>query len=309
MIPHKNIIKDMGRILFWYPLRWVVQMSPNNLIDFIARQLGGVDYFLSKSDRIDKMAGNISSALGVTDQAARKIVRDNLTMNISNNLELMTYPRLTRDKVDGIAVFESRDRLDTELKKGKGVVLLTAHLGTKQLLQITLGVCGYPVNQIHYHMGREELSFIQKNVAQRQRKKIESKIPVRFIPADTFMRPVIQCLKDNQILIMAGDGIGLKDRMDSSYLPFDIFGKSMRFPVGPALVALKTGASLLPVFAVRQKKRHKIIFEPPLTVTDDINKATTAYVKRLEGYIRQYPAQWEYWEEFERGFLLEGDVS
>jgi len=299
----------MGRILFWYPLRWIVQASPNRLIYFIAKQLGGVDFFLSKSERIDKMVGNISSALDVSEREARTIVRQNLTMNICNNLELMTYPSITQDKIDDIAAFENRDLLDRELEKGKGVVLLTAHLGTKQLLQIILGVCGYPVNQIHYHMGREELSFIQKNVAQRQRKKIESKIPIRFIPAKSFLRPVIQCLRDNQILLMAGDGIGLKDHMDNSYLPFNIFGKPMRFPVGPASVALKTGASLLPAFAVRQKKGHKIIFEPPLTVTKDINKVTAAFVGRLEEYIRQYPGQWEYWEEFEKGFLLEDDIS
>ena len=309
MIPHKNIAKDIGRILFWYPLRWIIQASPNSLIYFIAQQLGRVDFFLSKSERIDKMAGNISSALGVSERAARKIVRENLTMNICNNLELMTYPRITRDKVDDIAVFENLDLLDRALEKEKGVVMLTAHLGTKQLLQITLGVCGYPVNQIHYHMGREELTFIQKNVAQRQRKKIESKIPIRFIPAKSFMRPVIQCLRDNQILLMAGDGIGLKDHMDNSYLPFEIFGKSMRFPVGPATVALKTGASLLPAFAIRQKKGHKIVFLPPLTVTKDINEVTAAFVNCLEGYIRQYPGQWEYWEEFEKGFLLEGNGS
>jgi KDO2-lipid IV(A) lauroyltransferase len=278
---------------------------PLNLVSLIGGWLGDLDYRISSPKRIARMSGNISSALGVTAQDARRIVRQNLKIHMLNNLELMKYPKVTKAKIDDLVTFEHLDRLDCALQKGKGVILMTAHFGAKQLLQIALGLHGYPTNQIHYHMRSDELTFIQKHVAQRQRMRIEAQIPINFISAKGFLRSAFKCLQDNQVLIMAGDGVGLKQYMDKSYHSFEIFNKLMLFPIGPVAMARRTGAALLPVFVVRKKIGHRIVFETPLRLVErQETEAIATYVKLLELYIRQYPWQWEFWEEFDETVLL-----
>jgi len=307
MIAHKHIVKDLGRILFWFPLRWMVQMTPMHLVYRVGGWLGELDYRISGSGRISRMRGNIISALGLSGSDARRIVRQNLKLHMRNNLELMKYPKISRSQLHGFMTFVHRERLDEALRGGNGVIVMTAHFGAKQLLQIALGLHGYPANQIHYHMGHDELTFVQKYVAQCQRVKIEEKIPAKFIPANGFLRSAFKCLRSNQVLIMAGDGIGLKHHMDKSYQPFDFLGRRMRFPNGPAAIARRTQAALLPAFVVRRGVDHRIVFERPLKVSRERDAdTTTAYVRLLEGYVRQHPRQWEYWEEFDENVLLDG---
>lgn len=313
MVVHKNIIKDAGRILFWFPLRWFVQAVSLRQAQRIGRWLGEIDYRLFGSGRSRKMSSHISEALNISASDARKIVRENLKMNITNTLELMKYPYFTKEELSKSVRFDHLERLDAELKKGKGVILLTAHFGTKQLLQIALGLSGYAVHQLHYHMSSEELSYIQKHVAQTQRKKIESRMPVHFIPADGFLRSAFLCLKNNQILILAGDGIGLKQHMDRSYRGFDFLGKKMLFPTGPYSLARRTQSVILPVFALREEDgRHRIVFEEPIFVGDKDKESldsTIQYVTLLESYIRRYPRQWEFWEEFDETVLLAEEAA
>ena len=306
MVPQKNFLKDLGRVLFWFPLRWMLLITPLSLVYRLGGWLGNLNYVISRPDKINRMRDNVSAALGRSPQETTWIIRQNLKMHLRNTLELIKYPKTTKAQIKATVTFKHKNRLDAALQEKGGVVLLTAHFGAKQLLQIALGRWGYDTNQIHYHMRRDELTFIQKHVAQFQRKKIESQLPVNFIHAKRFLRPAFRCLKENQVLIMAGDGIGQKKYIDRSYSVFDIFGKQMSFPMGPAAIARRTGATLLPVFVVRRTIKHHIVFEKALKIEhrSDID-VTAAYVKLLERYIRQHPWQWEFWEEFDESVLLQ----
>jgi KDO2-lipid IV(A) lauroyltransferase len=265
MIPHRNVIKDIGRILFWYPVRWCVLLIPMPLIHRLGKQLGNLDYFLSGSKRIEKMTRNISKVFKAEEKELREIIRKNLQNHIQNVLELMKYPRLNKKNMTKLLSFEGLEILDEELSKRRGVILATAHFGAKQLLQVGLGLHGYKLNQIHYHMSEDELSLIQKKVSQKQRMRIEKQIPITFIASDSFMRSVLNCLKNNEVVILAADGIGIPKHMKKGYEPFSFFNEKMFFPTNFANLSIRTGASVLPVFVVREvDMRHKIIIEPPI---------------------------------------------
>ncbi|MFC1633816.1 lysophospholipid acyltransferase family protein [Planctomycetota bacterium] len=305
MIAHRNFLKDICRLLFWFPLRWCVYAAPFPFIYHLGGLLGRTDYHFSGGRRVRNMSANICEAFGCTPKQARKTILQNLQNHCRNVLELMKYPQVSCQTMQRILYFDRIHHLENEMKRGKGVILLTAHFGAKQVLQVALGLKGYRVNQIHYHMSHEELSWIQKHISQRQRVKIENQIPTTFIPAKGFMRSAYKCLMRNEILIIAGDGIGLKTHMDKSYLPFNFLGKKMLFPTGMISLAKKTSASILPVFVVREKSKHKIVIEPPINTEHDTDTdPITEYVRVFEKYIRQYPSLWEFWEEFEQGNLI-----
>ena len=129
---------------------------------------------------------------------------------------------------------------------------------------------------------------------------------VKFISSKGYLGSAVKKLKKNEILIIAGDGIGLKQHMDKSYHSFNFLGRTMLFPTGSIAMAKLTGSPILPIFAIRDKHRHRIIIEPPLDMKDRNNfEIQKQYIRILERYIRTYPALWEFWEEFEPGILID----
>lgn len=306
MIVHKNQIKDIFRIFFWYPFRYLVQLLPSVCIHWLGGMMGTVDYFVSGRKRVQKIRKNISTTLEITEKNAEIVARRSFQNHLRNMLELMKYPKLNKQRLSGMVNYEGLDILDNALKNGKGIILLTAHFGAKQLLQVALGHKGYPLNQINFHMDEKELTYIQRKISQRQRINIEKKIPVKFIDAKSFMRPIFKCLKNNEVLIIAGDGIGLKRHMDlSSCRPFDFLGKKMLFPVNYFHLAKKTGALIIPVFVIRKKNSHRIIFNAALDTDSDKNvEAVNEFIRALELNILTYPSLWEFWEEFDEENLL-----
>jgi lauroyl/myristoyl acyltransferase len=305
MIADKNIVKDISRLLFWYPLRWLSMPLPFKAGYVIGGIIGNVDYYFSGRKRIRKMCRNVSEALSVDQKNARQIVRQNLRNHLRNMLELIKYPQLNRQNIPSLVQYEGIVYLNSALEEGNGIILMTAHFGAKQFLQVALGLQGYALNQINFHMNEEELTFIQRRISQSQRISIEKQLPLHFIPAKGFMRPVFKCLKKNEVLIIAGDGIGLKKHMDMTYAPFQFLGKNMLFPTNAAVLAERTGALIVPVFVIREGARHRIVFEPPLKCgTSTHFEVIKEFVLLLEKYIHKYPSLWEFWEEFDEENLL-----
>ena len=305
MVPRPNIVKDMGRIFFWYPIRWFVLLMPIYLVYWLGGILGDLDYLVSGRGRINKMAKNLSFAFGRNSTELKKIVRKNLQNHGRDVLEFIKYPQLNSKNIGRFLSFENLEYLEKEIFKQKGVILATAHIGAKQLILVGLGLKGYKLSQLNYHMNANELSYVQKNISQRHRKKIEKSIPANFISSNQFLRPAINCLQENQILVVAADGIGLREHMKSGYAAFSFFGNQVLFPSRVISLARRTGSPIVPTFVIRNKRRHRIIFEPPIEMGAESDKDVfRGYVKILEKYIGQYPYLWEFWEEFEEGTMM-----
>ncbi|PIE59438.1 MAG: hypothetical protein CSA32_03545 [Desulfobulbus propionicus] len=305
MIISSSVTKDIGRILFWYPLRWMVLALPYSSLMYIAGFLGSFDYLFLQKDRLRRVGRAVQGAIGCRNSEANKIVKQNLIHHYANTLELIRYPGMDCQFLRRIIVCENRERLDTALERGSGVILMTAHFGAKQLLQIFLGREGYAINQINHHVAGTALTFVQQHVSQRLRKKIESRLPITFIEATSFQRKTLECLINNEILIVAGDGSGIEELVDASYKPYSFLGQNMLFPTGAGMLSARTGATIIPVFVIREGTGHRVIFEEPIQPqkssleTDPIKR----YCQELEKKVRSYPHLWDFWEEFEDGFL------
>jgi KDO2-lipid IV(A) lauroyltransferase len=85
----------------------------------------------------------------------------------------------------------------------------------------------------------------------------------------------------------------------------EFLGKIVKIPRGPAIFHLKTGAPLVPSFAIRQPDdSYKIIYEEPIVYSPTLNKeedlinVTRIFLKNIEDVIRRYPEQWFMFREF-----------
>jgi KDO2-lipid IV(A) lauroyltransferase len=82
-------------------------------------------------------------------------------------------------------------------------------------------------------------------------------------------------------------------------LPVPFFGQTAYTPPGPAIFSLKTGASILPMFVLRENKiQWTLVIDHPIEIekTSDekknIEMLTAKFTKTIEDVVRQYPSQW-----------------
>ncbi len=176
------------------------------------------------------------------------------------------------------------------LERGKGGIILTAHLGNWELGGVVLGILGYPVTAIalsHKERPVNELFNKQRAVQ-----------GFNVVPMNFAIRKCTELLKKNQLVAIAAD----RDFTQSGE-EIDFLGRKTLIPKGAAMFSLRTGAAIIPTFFLRDKEEGQFVLSieepilPPLEVPreeerEEVLKLMKRYSKIIEDKIRTYPAQW-----------------
>jgi KDO2-lipid IV(A) lauroyltransferase len=176
------------------------------------------------------------------------------------------------------------------LRRGRGAVIVTAHLGNWGIAAKGLREYSVPVNLV---MARERNTSIQEYA-----RNLKEDAGVRVIYSDTSVFSsfnMIRALRNNEIVAMQLDrpvGAG-----GMRTLPF--FGRAALFPSGPFILARLAGAPIIPVFAPRLGVRHYgVHIGRSHEVQKDSGDAGTLdrvmreVISELETVVRAHPTQW-----------------
>jgi KDO2-lipid IV(A) lauroyltransferase len=117
---------------------------------------------------------------------------------------------------------------------------------------------------------------------------------LKIIPRRISALAAVRRLRRNEIVGILADQ---NTRKQNVFV--DFFGVKAATTPGPAALALRTGAHLVPAFMLREGPgRHKLIIEEPIEpvrtgdLEADIIATTQKCADILEKYVRQYPPQW-----------------
>ena len=183
------------------------------------------------------------------------------------------------------------DYLETALAKGRGVRLLSAHLGNFFLIGSRLAVEGHPcfvlVNQPREgHFGK-----LMDDYRLRIRQPT-----IHARPRHQALRELHGILRQNQIVLVIADEFRRGSGIEA---PF--FGGTVIARRGPVTLALRTGAPIIPACLVRQADDSlKLIIEPELELdrsakgSAQISENTVRMIQWLERTVRAYPEQWNW---------------
>lgn len=173
--------------------------------------------------------------------------------------------------------------------KGKGVLLMTAHLGNWEIGGLMLAEVKQP---IHVVLVPDIYPAVE-----RVRRRLHERAGVTEISIDRSFGPtlaVMRALEANGIVAMQGD----RD-FNNTGIAVPFFGRQAFFPRGPLRVAMATQAVVLPAFIVRVPDgRYRAILEEPLCIERGgdreaaLRENLRRYVAILERYIRASPEQW-----------------
>lgn len=201
-------------------------------------------------------------------------------------VEFIRIPAMTREELRSIAELRGREHIEAALERGRGVILLTGHVGNWEIAGCRIAAEGYPVSAI----ARAQRDTDITEYVRRTRETLGMKILHRTVA----VRGSLRALRHNEML-----GILLDQNAGDDGVFVDFFGHLASTAPGAAAFALKTGAAVLPTFGFRKPDGTHIIevSEPvPLVNTGDrqrdIRENTARYTKIIEERIRAHPEQW-----------------
>jgi len=189
-------------------------------------------------------------------------------------------------------VIENMEYVDELLKKYKGVVAVTAHIGNWELAGAVTALCGYPVVGVAMaHKNKMINEFFN-----RQR----SYAGMEVVPLGRAVKECLKALQEGKVVALLGD----RDFTRGGFR-LDFFGRLAIIPKGAAIFSFRTNTPILPGFITTQKDgKFHLRFEKPIfpIPTGDEEKDAIELTKKflvvIEDYIRRYPDQWFMFRQF-----------
>ena len=222
------------------------------------------------------------------EEERERILRDSF-INLGRQLgEFSQFSKWSPEDLQNIVECEGLENLEAAKKSGRGVILVTGHLGLWEFSSLALSAFGHP------------LSFLVRRLDNPKVETIIDGTRTRFgnqtIDKNSATRKMLKILKEGGVLGILTD-INTTAREG---IFVDFFGVPAATTFIMAKLALRTGADVLPVFAVWDEKarRVRLKVEPPVEFEKtgdeetDIRNLTASATKALENCIRHYPAQW-----------------
>jgi KDO2-lipid IV(A) lauroyltransferase len=267
--------------------RWLVCQLPARA----ARRLGsGAGRFIGATLRFRRSVTQDNLRAAFPDLAPSEIERlatDSYGSVGITLFELLRLDRRTADDIRHDVAIDGADVLQDALRSGNGVILLSAHYGSwemvPQALATALGVQGTVL-----------VRGLANPFVDRTIDRLRRTFGIVTVPSTVAVRELYRTLQRGGLVFMAADQSAPPE---SVHVPF--FGRLVPAFEGPAVLALRTGARI--IFGVARRLEngtYRIAFEQ--VPTDDLSSEDPESVQRLterclsvtERAIRIEPAQW-----------------
>jgi KDO2-lipid IV(A) lauroyltransferase len=238
------------------------------------------------------MATNLSIALDLPANSARvqRLVRRMFANYGEYMADFFRLPQMPPQKADAVfAGLKGEHVIKAALDRGKGVILLSAHIGNWEFGGTMVRHANYPLAVVSLPHNSAPTNALVN------RMRGAKGISVIEVDASPFSAiPILQHLRQNGVVAMIGD----KDFFgNGQVIPY--FGRAVRFPIGPVTIAMTSGAALIPAFVLKQSNGTYFgVLEEPIQITTEGSRdqAIQANLEKVvavfEHYIRNYPDQW-----------------
>jgi len=193
-------------------------------------------------------------------------------------------PRSARHIDDRFHV-TGRACIDEALAAG-GVIFALPHLGSWEIGGLWAAREGFPFVTVAEEAADDQLTkwFIDR------RERLGMRI--LGLASDTSIKLLAELRTGGAVALVAdrdvvGDGISMS-----------FFGSPTKIPAGPAVLALRTGATIIPCTVYQDGTKYQAHFGPLIrserlgSLREDVSRITRELVAVFEGFIAEHPEQW-----------------
>jgi lauroyl/myristoyl acyltransferase len=251
---------------FWIPvLAWASTRCPPRLMYWMARRLVVVPFALLRGKYM-------------------------MFEHAYHWIDFFRWSQLSAERLRGaVAVVEGEERFLAARRSGRGTVLLTAHMGNPEVGAVALGKSFEPIHVLYW---RDRFATAEEFRTRMRRLGNVEGIAVDASPLSVV--PALRVLRQGGLLAAHGD----RDPSGRG-VPLEFFGAPAPFPLGPFLLAARSGALILPTFFLLERdRRFHVIYEAPIDLAGDgpeaprVRAAMQGWLRLLERRVRERPEQW-----------------
>jgi len=267
---------------------FIVKVLPKRIVLYLAEGIaeGAFFTFLRKNRAI--LMRNYSMIFHHRSKSELKWLALRTFRNFSKFIyEFIRIPAMNLKKVREDFVFEGLERIEEVLRRGKGAIIMTAHLGNWELGGIAFSLKGFPLTVVVLpHRSRRVTDFFDRR---------RSSKGLKVVQVGEAKRETLKALRRNECVAILGDRT-----FSGRGISFPFFGRPVQFPLGAFQLSARTGAPIIPTFNIRRRDgKFLLIFEPPIFFNqrtdkfqEDLRECLKRWTSILERYVRQYPDQW-----------------
>ncbi|MGV3522786.1 MAG: lysophospholipid acyltransferase family protein [Candidatus Sericytochromatia bacterium] len=269
--------------VFFRVVAALVSGLPRRPVQSIASGLAGLLYACYRlSPQREFMAGNIREALpGLPPEP---LARDHVRLLLWAIVDLLRFRRLRSPRPCLPEVLAlGWTHFEAAHAQGRGVLLVSGHLGCWELFPAWVSLQGYPVTVLVQKPSQDGFDRLFR--------RFRAYAGVTTCNNDSVagLRPLLKALQRGEVVGMLVDQHGESERLTG-----DFFGHRVSFPEGPAQLARRYGTPIVPVMMRWRGSKHVLEFfpalnPPPQAAPQEVMQQIYAW---LEAQIRRYPENW-----------------
>ena len=253
-----------------------------------------------------RLGDGIGLAFHAIDRAHRALARANLAASFPHKpadevrriargvfrhfgrllIELLRFHALTREQKLALVEFDGIDRAEEALRAGKGALFITGHFGFWELQAIAHGLTQPPIAVVARALDNPLLHDLVE--------RVRSSTGNYVIYRQGGARKILRALQQNHgVAVLIDQHIQTADAVTVEF-----FNRPAATTSAVAALALRTGAPVIPVFALPLPDgRYRMVYEHPVEPPgaddpDAIREFTQRCTDVLEMYVRRYPDLW-----------------
>jgi KDO2-lipid IV(A) lauroyltransferase len=284
----------MGNYYLYRIGQFLANILPYPVSNALVMAICDMHYCFSRTDR-HAVKNNLKIVLK-TDHVPRPLVRAVFRNFGKYLLEFFTMSKLLQPEfIESNVRITNIEYFNEVLQKGKGGILVTAHLGNWEMGGTVLPMLGFPLSVVA--LAHEDPRVNALFNAQREA------FGAMVVQTNVAVRRVVEHLHKNRLVAILAD----KD-FGNRGIVMDFLGHKTMIPKGAAFFSLKTGVPMIPAFFLRADDDHfEIKVYPPIEpphlqdgkITDQMAiDYIQKYLTIIEDEIRKNPSQWLLFKEF-----------
>jgi KDO2-lipid IV(A) lauroyltransferase len=254
-----------------------------------AGALGGQLWWAADTGRRRNARANYAAILGLSEEhpEVRRLARRAFENYGRMLADFLLMGSLRPDEVRAMVTIDGREHADAAVAQGRGAILALPHMGSWDFAAALAGLLGYRVAAV-----AERFPGSLNDIVVRTR----SLHGLQVIPLGRgAVRAINEVLDENGLVAL------LCDLPQGPGSEVCFFGRRAVVPSGPAAIACRHRAPLVPTYCYRTDRLgYRIHVDPPIEPPDAsscrskeaVTGAMQRVVNRFEVFIRKHPDQW-----------------
>jgi KDO2-lipid IV(A) lauroyltransferase len=264
----------------------LLRAFPARIVRPVAAALGSLAYYALPARRRIVLESLGHLAPNATPAERRRLARRTFRNLASASVDLFRLPSASSAEVRGLVESQGLEHVDAALAHGRGLIIVTSHLGPYELGGAWLATFGYGVLAVVEDLDADVLAALAT---------FRAATGMRLVTMREAVPQALRALRDNQIVLLVADrAIGAADAAE---LPFA--GGTRPIPTGPAQLALRSGSPLLVAHIARHpdgSREYFVSLEPPIDPRSEGSTDRVSFTRRvaarLAAAVTEHPDEW-----------------